>query len=154
MALEIFVLPMDVHYVRWSMDKKELYQMLSDMGKLEYGEYITGVEFRELCGIESITTGTKEQFDSIALEELTYSGMIRDKLLNEGKYFKQTRDGYRVLLPSENQEQVMSYMKSADNKLKRAIKLDKNTPIGSKPNGNHQVRMIMKAESIKKRISK
>jgi len=134
------------------MYKNEILEALRAIGKLEYGAVITGDEFRDICGIKTILRGTKEDFDSLALAELTFANLIRDKLLNEGKYFKQNKGNYRVLLPSENQEQVISFMQSADNKLKRGMKLDKNTPTEYKINDNNLIRMAMKQESIKRRI--
>jgi hypothetical protein len=82
--------------------------------------------------------------------ELNYASYIRNILLNQGKYFKGERDSYRVLLPSENQGQIMSLTNSASNKLKRAIKLNNNTPSEYKCSNNDNVRMIMQQESIKK----
>ena len=54
-----------------------------------------------------------------------------------------------MLLPSENAAQVLSYMNSADNKLKRGLKLNKNTPTEYKITSNDEVRAIMKREFIK-----
>ena len=110
------------------MSKDELFSIFADLGLFEYGAYISGAEFRNLCDIEEIEVGHRSDFDSQSLKELGFADKVRNRLLNEGKYFKQERDNYRVLLPSENAAQVMSYMNSADNKLKRGIKLNKNTP--------------------------
>ena len=132
-----------------SLSQKEVYEILKAHKFLEYGAHISGKQFRDICGIESIEIGTQNEFNRIALAELGYAGYIRNILLNEGKYFKGERDDYRVLLPSENAEQVLSYMNSADNKLKRGLKLNRNTPVKFKINSNDEVRAILKQESIK-----
>ena len=77
---------------------------------------------------------------------------VRVYLLKKGRYFKQEGDGYRVLLPSENAEQVKRYMRTADQKLKRALLFDKNTPTDVRDDSHQmEVRLIMKRESIKNR---
>jgi len=137
------------------MDKHDVYALLLDMGVLEYGGVISSTNFRKLCGIDEVITGTKKEFDCQSLQELNYIGFIRDRLLNQGKYIKQVGENYRVLLPSENHSQIMSMMESADSKLKKAIKLDKNTPVDLKvTTDTDMVRMVMKRESIRKRTNK
>ena len=132
------------------MDKREILNALRDMGYLEYGAVISGSDFRDICDIKTIETGTRDDFTAMALEELNFAGYIRNALLNEGKYFKSERDSYRVLLPSENYSQVVSYMQSADQKLKRGLKLNKNTPVAFQANPQDQARIVMKKESIKR----
>ncbi len=131
------------------MTKNDLMDILSEHGFLDYGSVISAKELRDFCDIEEIEQGSKDDFDRVALQELTYVDYIRNRLLNEGKYFKGERNNYRVLLPSENAEQVLSYMSSADKKLKRGIKLNKNTPVKYKINSNDEVRAMMKMENIK-----
>jgi hypothetical protein len=126
------------------VSNKSVYEHLKAHDYLEYGSVIPLKLFRDLCGIENITTGSKEDFDRVALQELGYAGYIRNKLLNEGKYFKGEKDSYRVLLPSENAGQIMSFMTSADNKLKRGLKLNKNTPPDYRISPNDEVRAFMK----------
>ncbi len=128
---------------------KEVYDHLTAHGYLEYGSVIPIKLFRDICDIETITTGTKKEFDDIALRELGYAGYIRNILLNDGKYLKGERDSYRVLLPSENAGQIMSIMNSASNKLKRAIKLNKYTPAKYKISTQDEVRMHMKQDQTK-----
>ncbi len=132
-----------------NQDKRDIIQMMRDAGLLEYGSAVSGAEFRELFHITMPETGTKKEFEAIALQELGYAGFIKDMLLNEGKYFKSERDDYRVLLPSENHEQIIAYMTQADKKLKRGIKLNKTTPAEFKVNEQDHARMIIKRESIK-----
>jgi hypothetical protein len=132
------------------MKPRELVDIMEELGLLEYGSHISGNKFRALCGIESIENGNYSDFKRLELEELTYSGYVRNYLLSKGRYFKQERDSYRVLLPSENIEQVRAYMRAADHKLKRGIKLDKNTPTEFRDLGNNEfARMVIKRESIK-----
>lgn len=121
---------------------------------LEYGSSITGKEFRSMCDIDEVEVGTKAEFDSMGLQELGYADYIRKNLLDEGKYFKQERDGYRILTPSENIGQVEAYMKAADGKLKRGIKLSQNTPVLQKSSNQDVVRMMMKKESIRRRLDR
>ncbi len=135
------------------MDKQEFLASLRDGGFFEYGAVIKATLFRKFCDIEEIEKATRQEFEAQVLQELSFSGMVKDHLLNHGKYFKKTGTSYRVLLPSENADQVLSYMKSADSKLKRGIKLDKNTPVEFKNHDNTHARLVMKQESIRKRIS-
>ncbi len=125
-----------------------VYDHLRAHGYFEYGSVIPIQLFRDICNIETITTGTKQDFDAIALQELGYAGYIRNKLLNDGKYFKGERDSYRILLPSENAGQILSFMNSASNKLKRGIKLNNNTPTTHKIQTSDEVRMFMKQNDV------
>ncbi len=132
------------------MTKHDIYSILEEEGYFEYGATIEGQTLRESFDIEEVEyPALKREIDKQQLEELSVTDYIRNKLLNEGKYFKQVRDHYRVLLPSENAAQVLSYMNSADNKLKRGLKLNKNTPSQYKINQNDEVRAIMKQSNIK-----
>jgi hypothetical protein len=110
------------------MDKMEAYELLKKRGQLEYGSVISLDYFREVFNIYVPEVGTHDEFKKAALEELSASDWIRGRLISEGKYFKSNPTGYRVLLPSENEGQIMAYVKSADSKLKRALRLQKNTP--------------------------
>lgn len=136
------------------MDNKEIIQRLRELGLTEYGSIIPGDKLRQMAGIEYPATGTKAEFDALALDELSAVDYVRNCLLNEGKYLKAHRDDYRILSPAENNGQVEAYMRSADNKLRRAIKLSKNTPamVDSQPN-NYNARLMMKRESIKRKMS-
>ena len=133
---------------------KEVYTTLQAHNYLDYGSVIPIKLFRDLCNIETLDTGTKEQFDDIALAELGYANYIRNKLLHEGKYLKGERDSYRVLLPSENAGQVMALTNSASNKLKKAIKLNSTTPVEYKIQTNDEARMMMKNDDIDSRRKK
>ncbi len=132
------------------MSKDLSFKQLKEAGFLEYGAVMESMLFREVFGVEEITyPAERRDIEKQVLEELTCIDYVRNKLLNEGKYIKRDGDIYRVLLPSENAGQVLSYMNSADNKLKKGIKLNTNTPTEYKINANDEVRAIMKRESIK-----
>ncbi len=132
-----------------AISNTEVYEHLNAHKYLDYGSVIPIQLFRDLCGIETIEIGTKAEFDNISLLELNYAGYIRNRLLNEGKYFKGEKDSYRILLPSENAGQVMSLTNSASNKLKRALKLNSTTPPEYKISNNDEVRIIMKQHDTK-----
>ena len=103
---------MEEHYARLLMtnkDKRTIVRQMRDAGMLEYGFVISGSQFRSIFDIILPVSGTKKDFDMVSLEEMIYSSFIRDMLLNEGKYFKSEKDNYRVLLPSENEAQVIAY---------------------------------------------
>lgn len=137
------------------MDNKDIIQHLRNYNMTEYGAVIPGKLIRELADIEYPQVATKQEFDALALKELSAVDYVRNCLLNEGKYLKAHRDDYRILSPSENIGQVESYMRSADHKLRRAIKLSKNTPaIADAEPKNHTVRLMMKRESIKRQMNK
>jgi len=128
----------------------EGYDKLEELGLLDYGSNIEGRVFREAFDIDDIEyPAMKSEIDAQSLELLAASDYVRNKLLNHGKYLKGVRDGYRVLLPSENAGQVMSYVNSASTKLKRGQKLDKNTPAEYQIHSNDKVRMMMKMEDAK-----
>ena len=71
-------------------------------------------------------------------------------LLREGKYLAGDKDGYKILLPSENRAQVDAYMSQADRKLRRAQTLLRNTPSHTRKQADQtQARIMMKRESIR-----
>jgi hypothetical protein len=130
---------------------KDLLQQLRRHGLTEYGSTFHGDSVRTWLDLEMPETGTKQAFDSIALKELSAIDYCRNALLNEGKYLTQDGSGYRVLLPSENRAQVDTYMNHADNKLKRALKLLRNTPaIDTETPDNTEARLTIKRETLKR----
>ena len=136
--------------MRSDLSKEECFKLLEEDGWLNYGKTIPTKKIYEAFGIKKIEyPAMRHEIKQQELEELTVTGYIRDKLLNRGMYLKGERDAYRVLLPSENAGQIMSYMNSADRKLKRAIKLNKNTPSEYKIQSQDEVRIFMKMEQIK-----
>lgn len=114
-----------------------------------FGAEIPADEVRAVLGLEMPEVGTKREFDAIALQELAAVDYVRSIMLSEGKYIAMRDGGYRILLPSENARQVEAYMQSADKKLRRALKLTRNTPgnDNSRPD-NMAARILMKRESI------
>jgi len=107
---------------------KEYIDNLEKMGLIKYGSVIPGDIIRSMAGIDLPETGTREQFRDPALKELSVSDYIRGRLISRGMYLSATKGDYRILSAGENQNQIYSYMKSADSKLKRAMRLYDNTP--------------------------
>ena len=134
------------------MSIKTIHQNLLDAlftaGLLEYGQFISGELVREILGVTMPKMGTRKQFQEAALKEMAAVDYVRNHLLGEGKYIASIGDNYRILLPSENQGKISSYMKSADNKLRRALKLNKSTPTMFKAVDNTNVRISMKRSEI------
>lgn len=106
----------------------DLMTRLREEGLLEYGSHIPASLVQSALGLLYPKTATKAVFDKLALTELSAIDYVRRHLLSEGKYITSAKDGYRILLPSENVAQVESYMRHADEKLKRALKLLRSTP--------------------------
>ena len=137
--------------MRSDLTKDECFKILENEGWIEYGKTIPRKVIFEAFGIEEIEyPAMRHEIKKQELEELSVTGYIRDKLLNRGMYLKGEADSYRILLPSENAGQVMSYMHSADRKLKKAIKLNNNTPVSHKIQTQDEVRLFMKREETKR----
>ena len=128
---------------------KEMYATLKREGMLEYGSIILSEQVRRIAGIVEPDTGTKKEFQDVALRELAITDYVRNILLGEGKYLKGTPAGYRILLPSENSKQVELYMGSADSKLRRALKLARNSPQGDFSLDGDVARLSAKRRSLK-----
>ena len=107
---------------------KEYIDNLERMGLVRYGSVIPGELIRSMAGIELPEMGTREQFRDAALKELSVTDYIRGRLISRGMYLSAAKGDYRIITAGENQNQIASYMKSADSKLKRAIRLHDNTP--------------------------
>lgn len=123
-----------------SKPHKGLFAALEDAGMIEYGAVIEAGFVRETIGLEYPDVATKKEFDHLALAELAAIDYVRNILLGRGMYLSQHKDGYRILLPSENARQVELYVSSADKKLNRALKLARNTPV--KPARRHDASQI------------
>ncbi len=132
---------------------KDLLHALKQKGLLEYGSVIPGELVRELLDIQYPEYGTREEFEGIALQELGAIDYVRNALLNEGKYLASSRGNYRILLPSENKQQIEAYAAQADRKIRRAIKLSRNTPVVADESiGDQQyARLVMKQETLRGR---
>jgi hypothetical protein len=135
---------------------KDLLHTLRSRGLLEYGSVILGKDVRETLGIFYPEVGTKKDFDEVALAEMSAIDYVRNVLLGEGKYLTSQQGDYRILLPSENRRQIESYMSQADKKLRRALKLNRNTPQNDaySPSDNIHVRMQMKLENQRGQINR
>lgn len=112
--------------------------------EIEYPSY------EELKGMDSYDI--KRTFDKIGLAEMSAIDYVRNVLLNEGKYIRVEKGNYRILLPSENTEQIESYISSADKKLSRALKLSRNTPQrGGEKSEQLEARIMLKRQSHRHR---
>jgi hypothetical protein len=132
--------------------KRDLFAALKAAGLLEWGAVIPREFVHEALGLEFPRVGTKAEFDKLALAELSAIDYVREALLNQGKYIAGTPSGYRVLLPSENQDQINLYISAADRKLKRAMKLNRSTPalVGASPDQT-EARILMKQAGMNPR---
>lgn len=131
------------------MNNREIMEALESEGLLEYGSFITGEKIREISGIDLPEFGSMEDFKSSALRELSITDYIRGQLIKKGRYLAAVKGDYRVLMPSENDNQVRAYMKSADNKLKRGIRLHDNTP-KDYSDSRVKVRLHARSEAVRK----
>ena len=107
---------------------KELLSAMENAGLCDYGCVISSEFVREAIGLSYPEVATKAEFDRLSLLELSATDYVRNVLLGRGMYLTYDRGDYRILLPSENEKQIESYISSADKKLSRALKLSKNTP--------------------------
>lgn len=120
---------------------------------LTYGSIIPADDIRELAGIVIPERGTFKEFQQAQLDELQFVSTIRDHLLNQGMYLKREGEQYRVLLPSENAQQVKRMNESASRKYKRALLLEKLTPKESgEPKQNSSI--ISRLRDITKRTTR
>lgn len=131
------------------MNNREIMEALEGEGLLEYGSFIPGEKIRKLAGVSLPEFGAMEDFKSAALRELSITDYIRGQLIKKGRYLAAVKGDYRILLPSENENQVRAYMKSADNKLKRGIRLHDNTP-KDYSDSRVKVRLHARSEAIRK----
>lgn len=109
---------------------REFYGTLKSAGLLDYGATIQIDLVHSLLGITIQGVMDIREYDRAKLEELAAIDYVRGQLLNDGKTIVKNVTVYRIPMPSENREFVERYIMSADNKLKRAIKLSANTPQG------------------------
>lgn len=128
---------------------KDLFTILKEGGYLVYGGAFTGKKVQFELGIEIPNVGTKTTFDNLALVELSAIGYVRNELLKQGMYLKKDGDDYRILLPSQNAEQVRNFLNSADRKLLRALKLSKNNPDRTPEHDVVEARLHMRRDSIR-----
>lgn len=128
---------------------RDLYSALHEQGLLEYGSVIERAYVHEIIGVEMPLVAPKQVFDRIALAELTAVDYVRNILLGQGKYLMGTPTGYKVLLPSENAAQIEQYIGAADNKLARALKLSRSSPVlVGVATDQTEARIMMKRKSV------
>jgi len=132
---------------------KDFFNALKEMDMLEFGAVIPTSTVHELLGIDMPSTAPKRVYDQLALMELAAIDYVRNILLGHGMYLTGTSTGYRILLPSENAQQIDLYMEAADRKLTRALKLSRNTPreVQSAPDQT-EARILMKRSGIKRHL--
>ena len=134
---------------------KELLTAMETAGLCEYGSVIHSEFVRDAIGLSYPEFGTKAEFDRLSLVELSATDYVRNVLLGRGMYLTYDRGNYRILLPSENEKQIESYISSADKKLSRALKLSRNTPkMSDTTHRDNQTaaRILMKRSGIRTSI--
>jgi len=109
---------------------KDLYGFMADNDLLEFGSVITGEMVLAALNISYPETGTKQEFNDLDLYVLSAVEYVRKVIVEDGKYLAQSGGNYRILLPSENAQQCAKYIKSAQKKLNKSLRLSKNTPVG------------------------
>lgn len=107
---------------------KSLYEALNAEGLLEFGSHIPGDFVREVLNLVLPDVGTRAQFNAVALAEMSAVDGVREMLLNEGKYIAGAGSDYRILTPGENTGQIDRYLAHAQNKIRRARKLERTSP--------------------------
>jgi hypothetical protein len=147
-ASAIIVRPSVVQRLSLPDMKKSLYESLSDMGLLGYGSVIPADIVRKLIGISLPITGTRAQFAELVLLEFGPVAILRDQLLDEGKYLKKDGDSYRILMPSENAERIQKYNDAAVRKLQRATRLRKHTPKEHRPKHDNAGALLLYVSQV------
>jgi hypothetical protein len=131
--------------------RDSLFDALEGEGLLEYGSFIPGDLVRSVLGLQMPDFGTRKQFADISLRELSAIDAVRERLLNLGKYIAAAGDGYRILTPSENRWQIDRYLGHAQNKIRRARKLERTSPAmtDGRPD-SLAARLLMAEKSMRK----
>ena len=129
---------------------EDLFQYMRTRGLTEYGSIILVSDVQSVLGIVIPEMGPKHIFDELALIELGAVDYVKNLLLGEGKAFIRHKDAYRILLPSENADFIKRYMNAADRKIKRALKLSRNSPVTDAKPHDLTVQLMMKQESIRR----
>jgi hypothetical protein len=117
-----------------SKEGKTLLAKLEENGMIEYGTVIPRSTVRSYLGLTYPNTDglefaeIKRIIEQQSFIEMATTSYVRDVLLDVGMYLRSEGDNYRILLPSENMDQVRKYEESADRKFFRARKLLRNTP--------------------------
>lgn len=133
---------------------RPLFEYLEANNMLHYGSLIPAAVVRSVLGLNYPDQAPKKVFDQLALAELAAIDYVRNILLARGMYITGNgSDGYRILTPAENAQQCDVYISSADKKLRRALKLSRNTPkmADHKPD-QREARIVMKRESLRRQF--
>lgn len=134
---------------------RELLATLSDAGLLGYGAVVPRSVVHDTLGIRVPETAPKRVYDALAVREVSAVDYVRAQLLNAGKFFAETPDGYRVLLPSENVGQIERYIEHADRKLARALKLSRMSPVNAQNAADQtEARILFKRDGARRRLLK
>lgn len=130
--------------------EKDLLKVLEDRGLLEYGAFIPGGLVRETMETELPELCTVAQFRAAGLVEMSAVDYVRNVLLGRGMYLAADGMNYRILTRAQNRQQIEAYMRQADAKLRRGLKLSRNTPPapGERPS-QYEARFAMKRESVR-----
>jgi hypothetical protein len=130
--------------------RESLFDALEGNGMLEYGSFIPGEFVRRIIGLQMPDVGTRKQFADISLRELSAVDAVRERLLNFGKYIAASGDGYRILTPGENSAQIDRYLGHAQNKIRRARKLERTSQAltSGKPS-TAAARLLMTEKSLR-----
>lgn len=131
-----------------SKEGKSLFEAIDPL--IDFGAFIPSKVVHNALGITFPEVASKKEYDALALLEMSAVDYVRNVLLGRGMYIRGVSGGYRILSVSENIEQVDQYMTSADRKLRRGLKLLKNTP--KKP-GEYPDQQEAKAEMKRENIS-
>lgn len=129
---------------------RDLLEYMKACGKTEYGSVTTELEIHNLLGLHEPEKGTRKEFQDVALTVLAATDYVRNVLLGEGKYLTSSNRDFRIVLPSETRKYVMTYVSSADKKLKRALKLSRNMPsIDTDPPSSTTGDILLKQEHLR-----
>lgn len=112
------------------MSNKDFLEFLKDGELLEYGSVIPVTLVHKALNIRMSTVMNIKKYEVLKLQEVAAIDYIRVHLLDEGKVLTKKGDRYVIPMPSENRTYVERYIRSADKKLRRSIKLSMNTPPG------------------------
>ena len=120
-----------------TQEKTAIVEEMEAAKMLEYGEIISNDNLLACFGFKPTSIEDlaklpiKEAIDLSKREDVEAAGLgifVCHWLIEQGRYLKKVHSNYRVLLPSENQGQANSYLRSAKKKQQRAQKLLQKTP--------------------------
>ena len=118
-------------------EKTAIVEEMEAAEMLGYGKIIPTDELMRCFGFTFTSLEDLEQMamkDALEIadrEKVEAAGLgifVCHWLIEHGRYLKKVHKNYRVLMPSENQGQADSYLRSAKKKQARALKLLKTVP--------------------------